>query len=78
MDGGGLSTTATVTANIERNLYPPELLKRTYKKTIFENEPLSAPLITIQAKDQDANVCYVYIFISCVPCHGNYIYISAL
>ncbi|XP_041363172.1 uncharacterized protein LOC121378881 isoform X2 [Gigantopelta aegis] len=55
-DGGGLSTTATVTASIERNLHPPELSKVTYTKTIFENEALSVPLVTIQAKDQDANV----------------------
>ena len=59
-DGGTprLSSTATVYVGVERNQNSPGYAQQNYTVTVNEIQDLGIPIITLNAFDQDIQVCY--------------------
>ena len=53
-DSGGLSSTANVVVNINRNLNQPTWLQTSYTATIDENFSFLTTILTFQARDVDS------------------------
>ncbi|KAL3878032.1 hypothetical protein ACJMK2_035668, partial [Sinanodonta woodiana] len=52
-DGGGLTTTATLVVQVNRNLQNPEWIQTTYSTAILENYPLATSFLQLNAIDRD-------------------------